>query len=42
MNHIVLNKNTARQVENNNLSALFNWRKRENVTGKRQSKSTYI
>lgn len=30
MNHIILNKNTARQVENKNLSALFNWRKREN------------
>lgn len=42
MNPIMLNKNTARQVENNNLSALFNWRKRENVKCKRQSKSTYV
>jgi hypothetical protein len=34
MNPIMLNKNTARQIENNNLSALFNWRKRENGTKK--------
>lgn len=32
MNPIMLNKNTARQIENNNLSALFNWRKKDDKT----------